>query len=149
MAIRVYFDTCALKRPWDDQSQQRIALETSLMVRLLGLVSRGSIIALRSPAHDDENALNSNPGRARRVGEWLAKLSLPPTFPSGLPDRARLLHSLGLEPFDALHLAWAEALGADVLATTDDRLIRRASRTTVATSVRVVGLSTIWAQVSS
>jgi hypothetical protein len=31
MIPRVYFDLCALKRPWDDQSQPRIASETLIM----------------------------------------------------------------------------------------------------------------------
>ena len=145
--LRVYFDTCALKRPWDDQSQSRIASETLLMIELLGLVSRGSIIALRSPTHDDENALNPDPERARVVGLWLAGLALPATVRPWFPARARALHAMGLGPFDALHLAWAEALKADVLATTDDRLIARASRAKVASPVRLMDLRTLRSEI--
>ena len=35
---------------------------------------------------------------------------------------------LGYGPFDALHLAAAESAGADVLLTTDDRLLKRTAR---------------------
>ena len=35
---------------------------------------------------------------------------------------------LGFKPLDALHIACAETAGADVLLTTDDRLLRRAER---------------------
>ncbi|MGC9435604.1 MAG: PIN domain-containing protein [Methanomicrobiales archaeon] len=38
-------------------------------------------------------------------------------------ERARLFHELGIDTFDALHLASAESAGA-VLLTTDDSLVR-------------------------
>lgn len=67
---------------------------------------------------------------------WLGTLPLPDKMPVGLPDRVRALAAAGLEPFDALHLAWAEALRADALVTTDDRFIRRGTR--AATAVRLL-----------
>jgi predicted nucleic acid-binding protein len=45
-----------------------------------------------------------------------------------IAERARKLQTVGYGAFDALHLACAEASGADVLLTTDDAFIRRASR---------------------
>jgi len=42
-------------------------------------------------------------------------------------SRTRDLHGAGYGPFDALHLACAEAGGVDVLLTTDDGFIRKAS----------------------
>lgn len=42
--------------------------------------------------------------------------------------RAIMLQSLGFPIFDAVHLAFAERGGADVLLTTDDKLERRARR---------------------
>ncbi|REJ56006.1 MAG: hypothetical protein DWQ58_07690 [Microcystis aeruginosa TA09] len=37
-------------------------------------------------------------------------------------------YQLGFKFYDALHLAFAEAGGADVLLTTDDRLLRKAQQ---------------------
>lgn len=42
--------------------------------------------------------------------------------------RAGNLVGLGYGPLDALHLAAAESTGADVLLTTDDRLLKRMAR---------------------
>jgi predicted nucleic acid-binding protein len=50
-------------------------------------------------------------------------------------DRFR---SAKLAAFDALHLAWAVALEADVFLTTDDRLLSRASRLTEPLPCRIV-----------
>ena len=42
--------------------------------------------------------------------------------------RARQFQAAGFGPFDALHLACAEAARVDVLLTTDDGFMRKASR---------------------
>lgn len=45
-----------------------------------------------------------------------------------IADRAKELRAAGYGPFDALHLACAEAARADVLLTTDDGFIKKAAR---------------------
>jgi predicted nucleic acid-binding protein len=52
--------------------------------------------------------------------------------------RARVLEGAGLRGLDALHIASAEVGGADLLITTDDRLIRRAAKVGVDLRVRLV-----------
>ena len=42
--------------------------------------------------------------------------------------RSEALESLGFKHYDALHIACAESGGADVLLTTDDRMVRLAKR---------------------
>ena len=51
--------------------------------------------------------------------------------------RTQQLETLGFHPFDALHLACAESGRADVFLTTDDRLLRLASRFSDQLHVRV------------
>jgi len=51
--------------------------------------------------------------------------------------RGQQLEQLGFRAFDALHLACAEKARADVFLTTDDRLLRRASRAPEQLRVRV------------
>ena len=45
-----------------------------------------------------------------------------------IAHRAKALHKAGYGVFDALHLACAEAARVDVMLTTDDRFVRKASR---------------------
>jgi predicted nucleic acid-binding protein len=52
--------------------------------------------------------------------------------------RAGDLEGLGFKPADAVHVAAAEAGGADVLLTRDDRLCRVANRSKADLKVRVV-----------
>jgi predicted nucleic acid-binding protein len=52
-------------------------------------------------------------------------------------ERAAVLTGWGLKTVDALHVACAEALRADVLLTTDDRLSAAANRPGTGLQVRV------------
>lgn len=135
--MKLYLDICALKRPWDDQEQPRIAAETALIISIVQLTQNGIHEAVRSPIHDEENARNRDPLRAAAIAEWLASIPLPTSEPAGLRLRARSLVRAGLGPFDALHLSWAEALAADLLITTDQAFIRRASRTSASARIAV------------
>ena len=53
-------------------------------------------------------------------------------------ERAKALERVGFRGLDALHLAAAEAGGAAVLVTTDDRMLRRAARARTSLQVRVM-----------
>ncbi len=66
--MRRYLDLCCLKRPFDDQSQPRVRLESEAMLALLGQRSQG-LHLVRAAAHDLENSLNPTALRARRVQE--------------------------------------------------------------------------------
>lgn len=77
-----------------------------------------------------EDEVRGNPFMARRV-EAQTSLALADTrieIDASVALRSRVLVDLGYGPFDALHIAAAEAAGADVLLTTDDRLVKRTER---------------------
>ena len=98
------------------------------MEQVLAAVRRGAVELLSSEALEDE--VRCNPAVERRV-EAQTTLSLA-VINIGVDDaiafRAQSLVGLGYGPFDALHLAAAESAGADVLLTTDDRLLKRTAR---------------------
>ena len=50
----VYLDVCALCRPFDDQRQARIRLETTSVELILAHVRRRTVGLIVSPAHDVE-----------------------------------------------------------------------------------------------
>jgi hypothetical protein len=70
----------------------------------------------------------SDQERLRRVRAMLADCDRSIDLEEGDVARAEELEALGFGDFDALHLACAERGGAAVFLTTDDRLLRRASR---------------------
>ena len=134
--MRIYLDVCCLKRPFDDQSQPRIHLESEALLALLGApADRAEFI--HAPAHDLENNQNPLPVRAERVREWLTVMPLVELPDQALVARTAELMALGFKNFDALHLASAEGAGADVVVTCDDRLLAAARRHAASLRVRV------------
>jgi hypothetical protein len=129
--MRVYLDVCALKRPFDDQTQPRIRLEANAVLELLAAPPE-RISFVSSPAHAIENTQNPLPWRAERVTAWLQAATPLDAKAGDLTRRTSELMALGFRNFDAFHVACAELGGAEVLATTDDRLLslgrRHASR---------------------
>ncbi len=136
--MKVYLDICCLKRPFDDQSQPRIAVESAAVVAILAAAERGEFELLRSAAHYAENATDPDPERRAAVAAWLAAGPEPQAASETVRSRFAAFRAAGLGPMDALHLAWAVELGADVVLTTDDRFIGRAARAGDTVGPRVV-----------
>jgi predicted nucleic acid-binding protein len=114
--------------PPDDQSQTRIREEAEAVEKVLAAVRRGAVQLVSSEALEDE--VCGNPSMERRV-EAQTTLALAVTrfeIDDAVALRAKKLVGLGYRPVDALHLAAAESVGADVLLTTDERLLKRSAR---------------------
>jgi predicted nucleic acid-binding protein len=126
--VRVYLDLCCLNRPFDDQRQIRIRLESEAVLAVLHRAARGDIVWLSSEAIELEASRNSDAVRLDRVLLIAshATESLPLTEDDF--DRAVHLESIGFGAFDALHLACAERGRASTFLTTDDRLLKLAGR---------------------
>lgn len=126
--MKVYMDACCVNRMTDDQSQQRIRNEAEAIERILRGVREGTCQWVGSEALVYE--IERNPDRTRLLeNRALLALSIGQVEATDeVLDRARRLEAAGYGAFDAVHLASAEAAGADVLLTTDDRFIARAYR---------------------
>jgi predicted nucleic acid-binding protein len=125
---KIYFDACCLNRLTDDQSQNRIRQEAEAVEQVLRRVRHGESQWISSEALVDE--IERNPEVERRL-ENTALLVLASErieVDDSIAARAASLQIAGYGPYDALHLACAEAAQVDVLLTTDDAFIRKASR---------------------
>lgn len=123
--MRIYLDTSVLNRPFDDQSQVKIFLETQAFLLILTLIESQKIALVSSSILDYENSRNSRLDRANAVKIWL---SLSKTYQKLTPEirlRAKALEEMGVKSLDALHIASAEASGSDYFITCDKRLINR------------------------
>ena len=126
--MKIYLDVSCLNRPFDDQGQVRIRLETEATTVILGKCERGEWQQVSSEMARIE--IDAMPDGDRRVR---VQLLLPgPKELLKLTDReysrAAELQKLGLKPADAVHVAAAESHNADVFLSCDDRLVRLARR---------------------
>ena len=128
MSLKVYLDACCLNRLTDDQTQLRVRQEAEAVELILRQMRRGTIQWISSEALIDE--IDRNPAIERRLenAALLALASESIEVDEIIGSRAADLEIAGYGAYDALHLACAEAARVDVLLTTDDGFIRRASR---------------------
>ena len=135
--MKIYLDLCALKRPFDDQSQGRINMETQAVIRILGAFFAGVVEVCNSAALVFENERNPNPQRRERTAILLSSFRQPSVATDGIFARAEAVRALGFHDLDALHIAFAESDGADYFITADDEILK--SRVLRRLGVKILG----------
>jgi len=119
--ISVYIDSSSWNRLYDDHAQDRIRKEARAVEDIISLIRDDQIRLIFSQALQEE--MSRHPDIA------YGAMHLAKEFISRTPEidhRGVQLHNKGMGLYDALHVASAEAGGADVLLTSDDRMIRKA-----------------------
>ena len=123
--MRVYLDTSALNRIFDDQTQPRVFLEASAMLLVFALIDASKISLVSSEVSRYENA--NNPYRDRRefVAEVLKVATLTIVVDEDILRRSQKIEPLTIKGIDALHLSCAERADCKYFITCDDKLIRK------------------------
>jgi predicted nucleic acid-binding protein len=134
---RIYLDVCCLNRPFDDQRQDRIRLEAEAVLLIMGRCEIGTWQWLSSAVVEEE--VNNTPSRERRarVRHMLSGAHDTVALTDAAVTRAEELKTMGFRTYDALHLACAEQATVDIFLTTDDGVLRIATRYTAQLKVRV------------
>lgn len=127
--MKIYLDASCLKRPFDDQTQSRIRLETEALVLILERVKGGQFQWYGSDVLLYENRNNPDAERRRRAEAILDLCSVVVKFSESIEVRGAQLARRGISSLDALHLASAEAASVEVFLTCDDPFLKRAKRT--------------------
>ena len=142
--LKLYFDVCCLNRPFDDQSQPRIRIESEAV---LTLMERAEVLRWRiygSEVIDFEVAAISDTERRTKVTH-LGRIALEQIgVDTWIERRAEGLNRRGFAAIDALHLACAERRNVDIVLTTDDHFIRQAEGCVNQLKTRVVNPAAWW-----
>ena len=122
---RIYLDACCLNRPFDDQEQDRIRLESEAIRFILKHIKLGDFKWIGSDVLDYE--INQAPDIDKRSEMLLFMQVISETIESVYDDAKRIeeLEKLGFGSMDAVHLMSAEKAGVDVLLTTDDKFRKK------------------------
>ena len=123
--MKLYLDMCVYNRPFDDQSQPRIAIETQIVVVLMLMASQGHIELINSFALTYENSRNPKVENQIRISNLLEISSGYISFDEQIVNRALEHENMGISGMDALHVACAEKGKVDFFVTCDDRLIKK------------------------
>jgi predicted nucleic acid-binding protein len=123
--VKIYLDTSVYNRPFDDQTQPRIWLETLALALILQLVEAGEATLVNSSVLEFENSKNPFSLRQDWMARCLEQATAYQRVDASIREHAETLEGYGLRAIDALHVACAEAAGADYFLTCDDRLLKK------------------------
>jgi predicted nucleic acid-binding protein len=137
MEFAIYLDVCCLNRPFDDQIQERIFLETVAVEIVLERCQSGEWRLIGSEAIDIELRHTPDGERKQQMRLWANYAKTKIIISQQIESRVLELAQLGFKQYDALHIACAEAGNANILLTTDDRMLRLATRYKDLLEVRV------------
>jgi len=126
--MKIYIDLCVLYRPFDDQTQPRIMIETIGIIAILSIASAGEIEIINSFVLEYENSLNQKAENKIIIDDILRTASRFIPFSSTIMKRAQELERFGITGMDALHLSCAEHAHAEYFVTCDDMLIKKAQK---------------------
>ena len=122
---RIYLDTSTYNRPFDDQTQPKIFLESQAVVIILQMIEAKEVDLISSTVLEYENNRNPYEIKQEAMNRYLQLARLRQEVDEVISQRATELEHNGLKAIDALHIASAEAVESEYFITCDKRLINR------------------------
>ncbi len=125
--MKIYLDNCCYNRPYDDQRQLRISLETQAKLNIQDSIRNGEIELVSSFVLLYEISRSPNTTSARSIEEFVEKYSAIFVSDKNLDKietLAKDIQSTGVKKMDSWHVACAIIAGAEYFLTTDKRLLK-------------------------
>ena len=129
--MRVYLDNCMFNRPFDDQVQIRIRLESEAKLYVQDKIKSKGIELIWSYILEIENSHNPHDERRVAIQKWKSLSTIKIVENSKILANANQLLEFGIKPKDALHVASAVEGKADYFLTTDDKLLSGINRSNI------------------
>ena len=123
--MKLYLDNCMFNRPFDDQSNIKILLESEAKLNIQEKIRMGIYELVWSYILDYENEKNPFRERREQIGKWKKYANFDVEVTDHILRLAHSFNELGLKRFDALHIACAVAAGADYFLTTDKGILKK------------------------
>jgi len=125
--MKIYLDNCCFNRPFDDQSQLRILLESEAKLRIQENIRSGTFKLVWSYILDYENSKNPFRERREQIIKWRTYSNEDIEESAQILNIAIMIMQHGIKKLDSLHLACAIKANADYFLTTDDGVINKAT----------------------
>jgi predicted nucleic acid-binding protein len=121
--MRIYLDNCCFNRPFDDQTQIKIRLETEAKLFIQKEILNGKYDLAWSYILEYENEMNPFKERKEVISEWksIAVVDLEET--NDILNFAEVLEDKGIKTKDALHISCAVEARCHYFLTTDKKLL--------------------------
>lgn len=125
--MRVYLDNCSYNRPYDDQSQMRIHLETQAKLHIQDMIRQEQIELVTSYILDFENSNNRSIQKKQTIEKFMKEYAALYVSNKNEKDISRIANAImetGVKEKDAYHVACAVVAECNYFVTTDDRLLK-------------------------
>ena len=125
--MRVYLDNCSYNRPYDDQSQMRIYLETQAKLHIQDMIRQEKIELVTSYILDFENSNNRSIQKKQTIEKFMKEYAALYVSNKKENDITRIANAImrtGIKEKDAYHVACAVIAECNYFVTTDDRLLK-------------------------
>ena len=122
---KIYLDNCSYNRPFDDQSQKKIHLETEAKLFIQAGIREGMYSLCWSFVLDYENGSNPYEEKKHTIGVWkhIADDYCPSS--ESVLNRGKEIMKNGIKNMDSLHIACAIERHCQYFITTDTKLTHK------------------------
>ena len=120
--MRVYLDNCCFNRPYDDQSQFKVTMETRAKLHIQREIMNGKYELVCSFMLEYENSKNTDIIKKAMIGSFQDKYMtyyVPIERKAALESKVSEIMEYGIKYKDAVHVACAIYSKCDYLLTTD------------------------------
>ncbi len=132
----IYLDNCCYNRPFDDQTQERIHLESEVILTVLKMGQMKKVVIAGSEILELEMSRMQDENKKQKVIDLYRVADLHIPYTENIKKRSADIMSISkIHAFDSLHIASAEEANADVFLTTDDRLEKMTEKLKLGTRV--------------
>jgi len=122
--MRIYLDNCCFNRPYDDQSQLKIELETKAKLKIQEMIVSGELEFIVSYILEQENDENPYLERKIAIEDFFKYAVVDLDETKDIIEIAETAKSTGLKTKDSLHVACAIIANCNYLITTDKRFLK-------------------------
>lgn len=123
--MKIYLDNCSFNRPFDEQRQLKVRLETESKLNIQGNILKGKFELVWSYILDYENYQNPYQDRRNTIQRWKELACVDCEANSDIIEIALRIEDRGIKPKDALHIACAIYTESDYFITTDKKLLNK------------------------
>ena len=124
-ALKIYLDMCSYNRPFDNQSQMKIRLETEAKLYIQSGIRSKKYTMVWSYMLDLENANNPYDDKRNAVAPWKEIASEYCPSSDDVLSAGQNIMGYGIKPKDALHIACAIKSGCEYFITTDKGIFNK------------------------
>ena len=124
--ISVYLDNCCYNRPYDDQEQPKVQLETQAKLHIQNMITDKKLNLVYSYVSEYENSNNPNVKNRSSISQFFsnAVVYVDYTHKDEIQSEMNEITKTGVKEMDALQVASAIIGKADYFLTTDKRLLK-------------------------